>query len=387
MGPMLFEFATAGRILFGEGTLREAGGIARRYGDRALIVTGGTPGRASPLEDVLRQSGVSFETVSIPGEPTTGQVTDGVEAARRFRPHAVIGFGGGSALDAAKAIAALLANPGDIFDYLEVIGAARPLTVKPLPCIAIPTTAGTGSEVTRNAVIKSEEHGVKVSIRHPDILPCAAIIDPELTLELPPAVTAAAGLDAFTQVIEPYVSRRANPLTDAICRDGIRLAAGALRKAFTDGHDAAARRDMCLASLYGGMALANAGLGAVHGFAGPVGGMFPAPHGVICARLLPAVIETNIRALQAREPDSPALCRYDEIARLVTGCAQARADDGIRWIQRLCEDLRIPPLGACGIRATHVPDLVRKAAESTGMKTNPITLTGDELAAILTQVL
>lgn len=384
---MQFEFATAGRIIFGEGTLRETGGIARRYGDRALIVTGATPSRAQLLTEILQQSGVSFKIFSVQGEPTTTQITDGVKSARPFKPDCVIGFGGGSALDAAKAIATLLTNTGDIFDYLEVIGAAKPLTEKPLPCIAIPTTAGTGSEVTRNAVIQSQAHGVKVSIRHLNMLPCAAIIDPELTLELPPDVTASAGLDAFTQVIEPYVSQRSNPMIDAICREGIRLAATALRKAYVNGHDHDARHDMCLVSLFGGLALANAGLGAVHGFAGPVGGMFPAPHGAVCARLLPAVIEANIRALQTREPDHPALQRYDEIARWVTGSTEARAEDGIRWIQRLCEELQIPPLRASGIRAGHIPELVKKAAESNGMKTNPITLTEDELGAILKQVI
>jgi len=384
---MQFEFATAGRILFGNGTLRDAGGIARRFGNRALIVTGATTSRAQPLVEVLRENGVSFAMFAIGGEPATGQITAGVETARRFLPHSVIGFGGGSALDAAKAIAALATNKGGIFDYLEVIGAARPLVEKPLPCIAIPTTAGTGSEVTRNAVIKSLEHGVKVSIRHPDMLPCAAIVDPDLTIDLPPAVTAAAGLDAFTQVIEPFVSRRANPLTDAICREGIRTAAGALRAAYANGRDMGARRDMCLVSLFGGLALANAGLGAVHGFAGPVGGMFPAPHGVVCARLLPAVMEANVRALKGRAPEHPALHRYDEIARLITGRADACAEDGIRWIQHLCDDLDVPPLAACGIRAAHIPELVRKAEESTGMKTNPIPLTGDELSLILTRAL
>lgn len=384
---MQFEFATAGRILFGSGTLREAGGIVRRLGSRTLIVTGATPARARPLEELLQSHGVSFEVFSVRGEPSTGQITEGVAIARRLDPHSVTGFGGGSALDAAKAIAALASNTGGIFDYLEVIGAARPLTEKPLPCVAIPTTAGTGSEVTRNAVIKSGQHGVKVSIRHPDLLPCAAIVDPDLTLDLPPSVTAAAGLDAFTQVIEPYVSRRANPLTDALCREGIRRVTGALRTAYTDGGNGDARRDMCLASLFGGLALANAGLGAVHGFAGPVGGMFPAPHGVICARLLPGVMEANIRALQSREPHNPVLHRYDEIARMVTGHADACADDGIRWIRCLCEDLQVPPLAAWGIQAIHIPELVRKAAESTGMRTNPVPLTGDELSAILTRAL
>jgi len=268
---MDFEFATAGRIIFGNGKRTMAADIVRPYGRRALVVTGSTPARAQALCDSLEQSNITVHIVSIHGEPDTGQITLGVTSARHFRPDCVIGFGGGSALDSAKAIAALLTNKDDIFKYLEGIGDAMPMTQAPLPCIAIPTTAGTGSEVTKNAVIRSEKDGVKVSIRHPGMLPCAAIIDPELTLDLPPHITASAGLDAFTQVIEPYVSRRSNPLTDGLCKEGIRLASQALREAFAHAGNRQAREAMCLVSLFGGLALANAGLGAVHGFAGVIG--------------------------------------------------------------------------------------------------------------------
>ena len=240
----------------------------------------------------------------------------------------MIGLGGGSAIDAAKAIAALAANGGDPLDYLEVVGRGRSLTQPSLPCIAIPTTAGTGAEVTRNAVLASPEHGIKASLRSATMLPRLALVDPELTYSLPAAVTASTGLDALTQLIEPFTSSKANPLTDALCREGMMRAARSLRTAYEDGRDAAAREDMALASLFGGLALANAGLGVVHGFAGPVGGTFHAPHGAVCAAFLPHVMAVNARALRTRQPGSAALARYDEIARILTGQS---CRPGRRW--------------------------------------------------------
>lgn len=380
-----FEFSTAQRILFGEGQLRQAGEIASRFGNRVLVVTGSTPSRAEPLLELLREQHLSFEIFPVNGEPDTTTIIEGTVVARRFAPHLVMGFGGGGALDAAKAIAAMAVNPGDLFDYLEVIGKSHPIACRPLPCVAVPTTAGTGSEVTRNAVIKSVEHGVKVSIRHPDMLPCVAIVDPQLTRSLPPCITASSGLDALTQVIEPYVSRRANPMTDAFCRDAIQRASPALRRAFHDGDDLEARSDMCLVSIFGGMALANAGLGAVHGFAGPAGGMFPAAHGSLCARLLPEVMEINLHALQTRDPNHPALARYDEIGRLLTGKRDADAAEAIAWIRQLCHELQIPSLQTCGITSKDIPALVQKAAVASSMQHNPVTLTEAELTAVLTR--
>lgn len=385
--PQLFEFATAQRILFGEGQLAHAGGIAAGYGRRILVVTGSSTSRAEPLLKQFRERGLEFEVFPVRGEPDTAAIIEGTVLARRLAPQLVCGFGGGGALDAAKAIAAMAVNPGDLFDYLEVIGKARPITCRPLPCIAIPTTAGTGSEVTRNAVIKSAEHGVKVSMRHPDMLAAVAIVDPLLTLSMPKEITAASGLDALTQVIEPYVSRRANALTDALCREGIQRVARALRRAYFDGNDVEARSEMCLASLFGGMALASAGLGAVHGFAGPAGGMFPAAHGAFCARLLGEVMEVNYRALQARDPGNPALGRYDEIGRLLTGKPDATVADGIAWVRAISQELRIPSLQACGITEEDIPALVQKSIVASSMQHNPVTLNETELAGILTRCL
>src|SRR5688572_10188261 len=264
---MRFEFATASRVVFGQGALAEVGPLARAFGRHALVVTGGNSARAQPLCERLRSAGIEWTLTSIVHEPTTNDVVNAVGDARSARCDFVIGYGGGAALDAAKAIAALLTNDGDLLDYLEVIGRAQPLTQASAPCIAIPTTAGTGSEVTRNAVLASTAHRVKVSLRSAHMLPRLALVDPELTYSLPPATTATTGLDALTQLIEPYVSARSNPVTDALCVDGIRRAARSLRLAVEEGGNPSAREDMALASLFGGLALANAGLGAVHGFA------------------------------------------------------------------------------------------------------------------------
>jgi alcohol dehydrogenase class IV len=381
---MRFEFATATRIVFGRGTLREAGQLAREQGiHRALIATGNSPQRAAPLIESLSASGIAHELFAVPGEPTIVLAERGAARARDLRCDGVIALGGGSALDAGKAIAALATNTGPALDYLEVIGAGRPITAPPLPFIAIPTTAGTGAEVTRNAVLGSPEHRVKVSLRSALMLPRVALIDPELALSLPPAVTASTGLDALTQLIEPYVCARANPMTDALCVEGIRRTARSLRRAVEHGDDLEAREDMAVAALFSGLALANAGLGAVHGFAAPIGGMFPAPHGAVCAALLPHVMTANLRALRARAPSHPSLARYDEIARLLTGSPTATADDGLCWIGELVRDLAVPPLHAHGVTRADFPALIEKAAQASSMKANPIALTPIELNVIL----
>jgi alcohol dehydrogenase class IV len=259
--------------------------------------------------------------------------------------------------------------------------------VRAAPLVAVPTTAGTGAEVTRNAVLQVEEERVKVSLRSPLMLPAVALVDPALTYTLPPDVTARTGLDALAQCVEPLVTPAGNPLADAVAREGMRRAAGALRRAFHDGGDAEARRDMAVASLCGGLALANAKLGAVHGFAAPLGGMFPMPHGTACARLLPPVVATNVRALRERAPDSPALERYDEVARTLTGSAAARAEDAAPWLAELVRELAVPPLSTFGLTDSSVPDVVAKARKASSMQGNPIALTDDELAAVLREAI
>lgn len=384
---MRFEFATATRILFGPETLREVGPSAAEMGHRALVATGLATAYTQPLLDLLSVQGVECISFPVTGEPTTDMVRQGTRRAREEECDLVVGFGGGSALDTGKAIAMLLTNGGDPLDYLEVIGEGKPITRPSAPCIAIPTTAGTGAEVTRNAVLGSPEHRVKVSLRSPLMLPRLAVVDPELTYSVPPTVTASTGLDALTQVLEPYVSIRANPLIDPLCREGMQRAARSLRRAYEHGDDAAAREDMAFTSLLGGLALANAGLGAVHGFASVIGGMFPAPHGAVCARLLPYVMDVNVRALRQRQPESIVLRRYDEIACILTGRAGAVASDGIAWVQELCDALQIPALASYGMTKTDFPMLTEKAAVASSMKANPIPLTRDEMWEVLERAL
>jgi alcohol dehydrogenase class IV len=386
---MTFEFATATHIIFGVGASSKVGAHAKEFGHRALVVTGRDTHRAEPLLAALRHDGVTGLTFSVFGEPEIETVEQGIKQARSQRCEMVIGFGGGSALDAGKAIAAMLTNNGELLDYLEVIGRGRTITRPSAPFIAIPTTAGTGSEVTRNAVLASAQHHVKVSLRSPLMLPRIALVDPQLTYDLPPALTASTGLDALTQLIEPYVSCRANAITDALCLEGIRRAARSLKIAYQasrnkksepDAPSCSARADMSVASLFGGLALANAGLGAVHGFAGPIGGMFPAPHGAVCAALLPHVMETNIRALREREPKTQSLSRYKVIAQLLTGMPEAKEEDAIAWVRNTVAELRIPALSTYGITRKHTATLVEKSAQASSMKANPITLTPNELS-------
>lgn len=380
---MRFEFATAARIVFGAGTFSEAGPAARTFGRHALVVTGRDPARAAGLLERLQAAGVAATPFPVAGEPALEDIVRGSAAGRAAGCDLVIGCGGGAALDAAKAIAALTTNGGELADYLEVIGRAQPLAQPALPCIAIPTTAGTGAEVTRNAVLFSPAHRVKVSLRSPHLLPRLALVDPELTASLPPAWTAMTGLDALTQLIEPYVSPRANPMTEALCADGIRRAARSLRNAVEHGRNAAAREDMALASLFGGLALANAGLGAVHGFAGPIGGMFPAPHGAVCAALLAPVMAANLAAARTRAPGHDSLRRYEEVARLLTSRPHATADDGVRWVEELVTHLGIPPLSAHGVTPADFPAIAGAAARASSMKANPVPLPPDDLLAIL----
>ena len=382
---MNFEFATATRIIFGAGKLAEAGPLAASLGKRALLVTGAHPTRSDGLAAQLARLGIETTRYSVAGEPTVELARQGAETARRENVDLVIALGGGSVIDAGKAIAALATNPGDPLDFLEVIGRALPLRADPLPFMALPTTAGTGAEVTRNAVLGSPEHRVKVSLRSPRMLPRIALVDPELTLDLPPALTAATGLDAFTQLLEPFVSVRANPLTDSLCREGLARAARALPRAFADGSDLAARTDMSLASLFGGLALANAGLGAVHGFAGPLGGMFDAPHGAVCAALLAPVTAANLSALATRAPESPALARYREAARIVTGDPAATAPDLVPWLLDLVRRLGIPRLGHYDIGPADFAAIAGKASQASSMKGNPIGLTPEELMRVLAE--
>lgn len=380
---MPFTFATASRIIFGPGVRSQLPALAAAFGGRVFLTTGVTRERHRELVGALEQQGLSITSFSVSGEPTVGLVVEAVRLCLAEGCQVVIGLGGGSALDTGKAVAALATNGGAVLDYLEVIGKGRPLTVPPLPFVAVPTTAGAGAEVTANAVLAAPEQRVKVSLRSPLLLARLALVDPELTYELPPAVTASTGLDALTQLIEPFTSVRANPLADALCREGMARAARALARAYRNGGDRAAREDMALVSLFGGLALANSGLGAAHGFASVIGGMFPAPHGALCAALLPHVIDVNVRALRERLPESAALHRYQEAACLLTGSPAATVNDGVAWVRDLCRELAIRPLAAYGVGPADLADIVAKSAVASSMKANPLPLTQAELEEIV----
>lgn len=380
---MSFEFATAARIIFGAGKRSELIPVAKGFGSRALLVTGGNARRSEWAREALTAAGFGLEDFSIPNEPPLALVERGSELARSAGLELVIAIGGGSVIDGAKAIAALATNQAPLLDYLEVIGAARPLGKNPLPLIALPTTAGTGAEVTRNAVLLSPSHQLKVSLRSAKMLPPVAIVDPELTYDLPPALSACTGMDALTQLIEPFLCNRANPLVDALCREAIPKVLRALPVACEQPRNKGAREDLALGSLFGGLALANAGLGAVHGFAAPIGGLFSAPHGAICAALLPGALEVNYRAIFQRAGGSEILRRFGELAALITGIDGAPVERAISEVHTLARKLNIPPLSAYGVNERHFPQLCQRAAQASSMKANPILLTDEELAAIL----
>ena len=381
---MPFEFATAGHIVVGGGRAAELPEILAGLGSRVLVCTGANPARHAGL---LAGLGLPAAVFPVAAEPTAELARVGVATAREHGADAVAAIGGGSVIDLGKAVAMLLGNGGDPLDYLEVVGAGRRITRPAVPCVAVPTTAGTGAEVTANAVLASPAHRLKASLRSPLMIPRVALVDPQLTVSCPPPVTAASGLDALTQCLEPFVSTRANPLTDGLAREGLRRAGAGLRAAYADGSDLAARADMSTCSLLGGIALANAKLGAVHGLAGVIGGTADVPHGMACAALLAPVIDANVRALRSARPGSPALYRYTEAARLLTGRPAASIEDGLAWIRETNTMLAVPGLGTFGVRPQDAGDVAAKAAGSSSMRGNPVALSHGDLRAVLLQAL
>jgi alcohol dehydrogenase class IV len=380
-----FEFVTAGRIVAGAGRAAELPGVLAGLGSRVLVCTGADPARHAGLLAGLEMPAAVF---AVAAEPTVETARAGVAAAREHGADVVAAIGGGSVIDTGKAVAMLLGNGGDPLDYLEVVGSGRAITRPAVPCVAVPTTAGTGAEVTANAVLAVPGHGLKASLRSPLMIPRVALVDPRLTVPCPAPVTAASGLDALTQCLEPFVSVRATPLTDALAREGLLRAAAGLHAAYADGSDLAARENMAMCALLGGMALANAKLGAVHGLAGVIGGTADVPHGFACAALLAPVIEANVRALRSRPSGHrPALDRYAEAARLLTGDPGASIDDGLAWIRQTLALLAVPGLAAFGLGPGHAGDIAAKAATSSSMQGNPVTLSHDELEEVVRQAL
>lgn len=378
-----FEFVSPGRVVFGCGRLREAASLTAEWGRRVLVFTGRSPERAGTLLDALRASGLSADVIATAGEPTFDVVRQHVETALKTKPDVIIAMGGGSVIDTAKAVAMLATNGGDPMDYAEVIGCGRPITAPSVPFFAIPTTAGAGAEATRNAVLTDRERKAKVSLRSFLMLPRLVIIDPQTTVSLPAEVTAATGMDALAQLIEPFVSPRANPATDILCRAGIERAARSLQRVCRQPDHLDAREDMALAAWWSGMALANAGLGAVHGFAAALGGMCDAPHGLICATFLAPVCAANIQALRAEREDHPTLLRYAEVAALLTGKPDARPEDGAAWLIELAKNLPLTSWTDFGVNALDKNDVIDAAMRSSSMKGNPVSLKHDALAGIL----
>jgi alcohol dehydrogenase class IV len=379
-----FEFATAGRIMVGPGRAQELPGVLSGLGSRVLVVTGADPARHNTLLASLDRAAAVFPVAA---EPTVELVRAAVAVARAQDADVIAAIGGGSVIDTGKAVAMLLGNGGDPLDYLEVVGSGQAITRPAVPCVAVPTTAGTGAEVTANAVLAVPSHRVKASLRSPLMIPRVALVDPLLTVSCPPTVTAASGLDALTQCLEPFVSVQATPLTDGLAREGLRRAGTGLRAAYANGEDLAARADMAMCSLLGGISLANAKLGAVHGLAGVIGGTADVPHGLACAALLAPVIEANVRAARSSPSGADVLDRYTEAAGLLTRQSDASVEDGLSWIRETLTLLQVPGLAAFGLGPQQADDIAAKALVSSSMKGNPVSLSHADLKAILLEAL
>lgn len=377
-----FEYATATKIVFGSGKARSLPLLLKGFGRKIMLVTGMNTGRYNDLLQLLQKEHFDVTLFSIASEPSTDVVSEGAGLVREKGCTAVVGLGGGSAIDGAKAIAALAPNKGQLIDYLEVIGKGKALEQNPLPFIAVPTTAGTGAEVTKNAVILSPVHKVKVSLRSDLMFPRVAVIDPELTLSMTPEITAATGMDALTHLLETFVSNQSNPFIDTFCREGMHRISASLETVYDDGSNQVAREDMAFAAMLGGMALANVKLGAVHGFASPLGGMFSVPHGAVCAILLPGVMKVNYKAVKKHNLQY-SIEKYHELGRILTGNSKAAAPDGIEWVERMIQKLQIPRLSSFGLTPAEFPVLAEKAKKASSMKGNPVVLSDEELFEVL----
>ena len=377
--PPPFGFGPAGAIRLGCGVAGELGERAARLGGRALVVTGSAPERHAAILATLDRAGVERHAFRTSGEPDVETAERGAALAREIGADLVVAIGGGAALDAGKAVAALATNTGGALRHLEVVGGGLPLDRPPLPLIALPTTAGTGAEATRNAVLTVPEHRRKVSLRDPAMVPRLALIDPALAVGAPPMVTLASGLDALTQCIEPFVARGANPLTDALVRDAIARAIRALPRLLDDPGELVARHDMAVAALAGGLALASAGLGAVHGLAGPLGGLTGAPHGALCGRLLPPVLRLNARVAVVRGDERTGE-RLGEVAHLIVG--EPDVGRAAEHLEALMERGGLPTLSAW-VSDADMKAAAEAAASSSSMRANPVPLAPPDLEAAM----
>jgi alcohol dehydrogenase class IV len=384
---MNFTFYTAGEIIFGCGELDRVGDLAIRFGHKALIVLRGPAmhrlGAYERLTGLLKTAGLEFVTYDGPdSEPEVADVDTGAEMARVEQADVVIAVGGGSTIDTGKAISALATNGGSVADYLEGVGRGWTISKPTLPFIAVPTTAGTGAEVTKNAVISSFDKKFKKSARSPLMIPNIALLDPELTLSLPAKQTAECGMDALTQLIESYVSKKSQPIPDALSIYGIRLVGKYLERAVMDGNDIKARQGMLLASLLSGLALANSGLGAAHGIAAALGAVCGTPHGLACAILLPSVMELNLNT---------NVQKFATIAEAFAGRyfddPRKSAELAVDEVKKLCDRIKIPKkLSQIGVTREIIPDLVA-ASGGSSMKGNPKELNNSQIEKLLLEIL
>ncbi|ELI0350892.1 iron-containing alcohol dehydrogenase [Vibrio vulnificus] len=380
----MFQFMTATRIIFGEGALQSSLSILSQFGYSALLVTGKDLARAMPIIGYFKSQNIRYQHVAISGEPNITMVEETAIIGRKFKPDMVVAIGGGSVIDMGKALAAIIPNQGDVYDYVEVVGRNVPLKTQPIHFIAIPTTASTGSEVTRNAVLKSGQDKVKVSLRSPDMLADVAIVDPTLTYGTDAYTSGRGAMDAFTHLMEAYVCGEPNPLTDMICEEGLRrLSHSIIPGCLQD--DYKARSDLAFSAMLGGMAITNAKLGAAHGLASALGGKLDAPHSVITAQLAPHVMNENIMA--AREAGrADVLTRYKSLARLVTKNGDASELEGVEWVKGVLDKLQLPELSQFGVCSTSFDAVAEDALRSVAIKGNPLPLTKARLSYILEQV-
>ncbi|MDP3123888.1 MAG: iron-containing alcohol dehydrogenase [Thiobacillus sp.] len=386
-----FALSRLPRIEFGSGALARLPAIVRSYGAHALLVTGAGSLKNSPfwpaVTDGFKAQGISWLHLTVPGEPSPQMVDEAVRALRTEAIDVVVGIGGGSALDAAKAIAGLLKPGKSVMDHLEGVGPELPYTGPATPFIAVPTTAGTGSEATRNAVLSvSGPDGFKKSFRDEKLVAEVALVDPDLLATCPPAVIAANGMDALTQLLESYVSSRAAPLTDSLAWGGMKAARDGLLALYADTGDASARERMAYAALVSGITLAQVGLGSVHGLAAPLGAFFPIPHGVACGTLVATATRVNIDALRTRDPENPALEKYAQVGRLISKRGQLDREAAhtvlIDTLDGWTRALGLQTLAHFGVTPADIPRIVANSRGSR-MKTNPVRLEDAEIAAIL----
>lgn len=381
-----FSLSNTPLLHLGKGKVSLLPGIVKKYGPKAVLVTGNKSYDNAPwaarLQENFRATGIETRRVIIDREPSPLMVDDAVKQVQDFSANVVVAIGGGSVLDAGKAIAAMVGVDDSVKSYLEVVG-TKQHDGKKLPFIAVPTTAGTGSEATKNAVLsQTGANGFKRSLRHDNFVPDIAIIDPELAISCPPSVTAASGMDAFTQLLESFLSTKANALTDMMALEGLRLVAQSLRKAFFHGDDVAARTDMGLAAYLSGVCLANAGLGTVHGFASSVGGLYPIPHGVVCSAMMYSSNFITVQRLRKNE-SAEALAKYAVVAKLFVqsdySSEHALIDAFLEEIRILKDDLNIPTLRSYNVS----PNDFDRIVADTDNKNNPVKLSKDELLEVL----